>query len=65
MLVRVGWGGSIGIIWVSLFEAYDSVVARGLCQADGKMNEEVGIKNCLIMSGRKKRLVRFFRRQEL
>ena len=37
---RVG-GGSIGVVWVSLFEAYNSVVARILGQADGK-NESSG-----------------------
>ena len=56
-----GWGGgSRGIRRVSLFEAYNSVVARVLGQADGKMNEAVGMNKPLDMSGGKKRLKKYW-----
>ena len=50
-------GGLIDIRRVSLFEAYNSVVARVLGQADGKMNEAVGTNKPLGISGGKKPLV--------
>ena len=50
-------GGSRGIRRVSLFETYNSVVARVLGQAYGKTNEAVGTNKPLDMSGGKKRLV--------
>ena len=40
------------IRWVYLFEAYYNAVAWGLVQADGKMNQLVGEKNRLDMSGK-------------
>ena len=49
---------------VSVFEAYNSAVASLLLQADGKMNEMVGINNRIMMSGGKKQLVRPVTRQE-
>ena len=58
-------GGSRGIRRVYLIEASNSVVARGLGQADGKMNEVVGMKNSLDNSGGKKHSVCPFIRQEL
>ena len=52
------------IIWVSLFEASDSVLVRGLVQAYKKMNPAVGDNNSLDISRGKIRLVHPFRRQE-
>ena len=46
--------GLIGVVRVSLFEASNSVVAIGLGQADGDMNEVVGMMNFLDTSGGKK-----------
>ena len=40
-----------GIIRIYLFEAYNSVVARILVQAYGKMNQEVGYNNHFDKSG--------------
>ena len=51
------------IICVSLFEASDSVLVRGLVQAYKKMNLAVGEKNSLDISRGKRRLVHPFRRQ--
>ena len=53
-----------GILRVSLFEVYNTVVYRGLGQAYEKMNLAVGEKNCLDDSGGKKQLVCPFRRHE-
>ena len=36
--------------WVYLFEASNSVVARLLGEADGKINEAVSIKNSVTVS---------------
>ena len=54
-----------GIIRIYLFEAYNSVVARILVQAYGKMNQEVGYNNHFDKSGGGGRLVRPFTRNEL
>ena len=51
------------IIRVSLFEASNSVLVRGLVQAYKKKNLAVGEKNRLDISGGKIRLVHPFRRQ--
>ena len=59
-LKKIGWGGLRGVIRVSLFEASNSVVSRGLSQSDGKMNQAVGEKNCLNNYGGKKWLVHIF-----
>ena len=40
-------------------------MARLLVQVDGKINEAVGMNNCLTIAGGKKRLVCPFRRKEL
>ena len=50
-------GGSRGIRRVSLFETYNSVVARGFSRADGKIDEVFVMKNHLDKSGGKKQLV--------
>ena len=50
-------GGSRGIRRVYLIEASNSVVDRGLGQADGKMNEAVGMKNSFDNSGGNKQSV--------
>ena len=53
------------IIRVSLFEAYNLVVARVLGQVYGKLNKAVGEKNRIDNYGRKKWLVFHFTRHEL
>ena len=39
----------IGIIWISLFEASNSVMAKGLVQVDKKMIEVIDDNSCLDM----------------
>ena len=59
------WGDYRGITLVSLFEASNSVLTRGVGELYGKMNEAVGIKNFVAMDGGGKWLVLTFKRQEL
>ena len=49
---------------VSFFEEFNSVVSRRLGEADGKMNEAVGMKNHSTMNGGGKRLVCTFNSQD-
>ena len=49
---------------MSLFEAYNSVVARNLVKRMAKMNEAVGMENRVTVGGVGKRIVCPFRRQE-
>ena len=64
-LSKIRAGGLRGIRQVYLSEVSNSALPRVLVQADGKMNEAVGTKNCLILYGGKKWQVCPFRRQEL